>query len=196
MTAPEQRLERIFEAILLAASEPVPIARLCELLAPECKLEAAAARAALARLADDYADRAVALVEVASGFRFQVRQEYAPWPVRLQEQRPVRYSRATLETLALIAYRQPITRGEIEQIRGVAVSTQIMRGLQERGWIKIVGHRDVPGRPAVYATTNEFLDYFNLQSLGQLPALLEPRAETQLPLLAQAVLSPSSEESS
>lgn len=196
MTALAQPLERIFEAILLAAAEPVPIARLCELLAPERQLQVAEARAALARLADDYADRAVALVEVASGFRFQVRQEYAPWAARLQERRPARYTRATLETLALIAYRQPITRGEIEQIRGVAVSTQIMRGLQERGWIKIVGHRDVPGRPAVYATTDEFLDYFNLQSLAQLPALLEPRAETSLSLPAQAVLPPSSEESS
>lgn len=196
MTTLEQPLERIFEAILLAAAEPVPISRLCELLAPERKLEVAEARAALARLADEYALRAVALVEVASGFRFQVRQEYALWAARLQEQRPARYSRATLETLALIAYRQPITRGEIEQIRGVAVSTQIMRGLQERGWIKIIGHRDVPGRPAVYATTNEFLDYFNLQSLEQLPALLEPREEAQLPLLAQAALPPLPEESS
>src|SRR5690606_37903643 len=115
------------------------------------------------------------LMEVASGYRFQVRPEYAPWASRLWEERPRRYSRALLETLAIIAYRQPITRGEIEDIRGVAVSTNIAKTLLEREWIRVVGHKDVPGRPAMYATTRQFLDYFNLSSLEQLPPLADIR---------------------
>ena len=120
-------------------------------------------------------DRGFELQEVASGFRYQVRQSLSPWVGRLWHERPQKYSRALLETLALVAYRQPITRGEIEEIRGVAVSTNIIKTLHEREWIRVVGHRDVPGRPAMYATTRQFLDYFNLKTLDQLPALAEIR---------------------
>ena len=119
--------------------------------------------------------RRASCIEVASGFRLQVRQQLSPWVARLWQERPARYSRALLETLALIAYRQPITRGEIEEIRGVAVSSNIIKTLHERDWIRVVGHRDVPGRPAMYATTRDFLDYFNLKNLDQLPALAEIR---------------------
>ncbi len=118
-------------------------------------------------------DRGYELVQVASGFRFQVRQSLSTWVGRLWQERPARYSRALMETLSLIAYRQPITRGEIEEIRGVAVSTNIVKTLMEREWVRVVGHRDVPGRPAMYATTRQFLDYFNLKSLDQLPPLAE-----------------------
>ncbi|CAN0603579.1 unnamed protein product [Ectocarpus sp. 12 AP-2014] len=119
--------------------------------------------------------RGFELKKVASGYRLQVREEYAPWVSRMFEEKPQRYSRALLETLALIAYRQPITRGEIEDIRGVTVSSNIIRTLLEREWVKVVGHRDVPGRPAMYATTRQFLDYFNLSGLDQLPPLSEVR---------------------
>ncbi|HBO14018.1 MAG TPA: SMC-Scp complex subunit ScpB, partial [Halieaceae bacterium] len=132
-------------------------------------------RAALEEVAARCEDRGFELREVASGFRFQVRQNLGPWVARLWHERPPKYSRALLETLALIAYRQPITRGEIEEIRGVAVSSNIIKTLHEREWIRVVGHRDVPGRPAMYATTRQFLDYFNLKSLDQLPALAEIR---------------------
>ncbi|MBT8433734.1 MAG: SMC-Scp complex subunit ScpB, partial [Gammaproteobacteria bacterium] len=115
------------------------------------------------------------LKQVASGFRFQVRTDFETWIVRLWEQKPPRYSRAMMETLALIAYRQPITRGEIEDIRGVSVSTNIIRTLEERNWVKSLGHKEVPGRPALYGTTREFLDYFNLKSLNELPSLVEIR---------------------
>lgn len=163
----------------MASGEPLSIERLRGLFDERARPSNAALREALGRLQAAYADSAVALVEVASGWRFQVRQEYTQWIARLWEQRPGRYSRAVLETLALIAYRQPITRGEIEEVRGVSVGTQIMRTLQERGWVKIVGHREVPGRPALYGTTGEFLDYFNLKSLNQLPALAEVRDPDQ-----------------
>ena len=124
-------------------------------------------------LASDYEKRGIELREVASGFRFQVRKELGPWVSRMWQEKPPRYSRAIMETLALIAYRQPITRGEIEEIRGVSVNTQIVRTLLERGWVRVVGHRDVPGRPAMYATTRQFLDYFDLKSLEDLPPLSE-----------------------
>jgi segregation and condensation protein B len=130
---------------------------------------------AIARIQDECANRSIELKEVGSGYRFQVKQDYAQWSAKLWEERPARYSRATLETLALIAYRQPITRGEIEEVRGVSVSSQIIKSLMERDWIKVVGHRDVPGKPALYATTKEFLDYFNLKSLEELPSLAELR---------------------
>jgi segregation and condensation protein B len=123
----------------------------------------------------DYQDRGIELAQVAGGYRVQVRKETAPWVARLWEEKPARYSRALLETLSLVAYRQPITRGEIEDIRGVAVSTNIVKTLTEREWIRIVGHRDVPGRPALYATTRKFLDYFGLRSLNDLPTLAEIR---------------------
>ncbi len=123
----------------------------------------------------DYQNRGVVLVEVSSGFRFQVAQSAAPWVARLWEEKPQKYSRALLETLALVAYRQPITRGEIEDIRGVSVSSQIIRTLVEREWIRVIGHRDVPGKPAMYATTRQFLDYFGLKKLDELPSLSEIR---------------------
>lgn len=179
-------LEQILEAVLLAAARPLNLEQLRELFEPGREPTFAELRAALERLALQFKERACELVEVAGGWRLQVRADYAPWVSRLWEERPQRYSRALLETLALIAYRQPITRGEIEDIRGVAVSSQIIRTLQEREWIRVVGHREVPGRPAMFATTRQFLDHFNLQSLAELPPLAEIRSleqiEAELPL--------------
>ncbi len=130
-----------------------------------------AVRAVLNQLQEDYANRGIELKEIASGYRFQVRPDYSLWINRLFDERPPRYSRALLETLALIAYRQPITRSEIEEIRGVSVNSSIIKTLQEREWIRVVGHRDVPGRPELLATTLEFLDYFNLKKVSELPPL-------------------------
>jgi segregation and condensation protein B len=169
-----QQLKNIIEAALLAAGEPLSIERLLSVFG-ENPPDRAEMRAALDDLAQDYAGRGVELIEVGSGFRLQVRQEYAQWVSRLWEERPMRYSRALLETLALIAYRQPITRAEIEDIRGVAVSTHIVKTLHEREWIRVLGHRDVPGKPALYGTTRHFLDHFNLKSLDELPTLAEIR---------------------
>lgn len=187
----EQELKRIIEAILFAADQPVNMNQLMGLF-PEGETPAQdIVEQAIASLQEDYADHSLELREVSSGFRFQVRQDYASWVSKLWEEKPARYSRATLETLALIAYRQPITRAEIEEIRGVSVSTQIIKPLMERQWLKVVGHRDVPGKPALYATTKEFLDYFNLKSLEELPPLAELRdidsinAELELGLAEQ-----------
>jgi segregation and condensation protein B len=168
-------VKQILEAALLAAGAPLGMERLQKLFVEEDGRppEEWAIRAALGELAADYAGRGMELKEVAGGWRIQVRQEYTPWVSRLFEERPARYSRALLETLAIIAYRQPVTRGEIEDIRGVAVSSQIVKTLQEREWIRVVGHRDVPGRPALLATTRQFLDYFGLRSLDELPSLHE-----------------------
>jgi segregation and condensation protein B len=171
----EPELKYIVEGALLAAGEPLSVDRLRSLFSEERQPEAAAVRQALFSLAQDYEGRGVELKEVSSGFRIQVRDELAPWVSRLWEEKPGRYSRALLETLAIIAYRQPITRGEIEDIRGVSVSSSIMRTLHERGWVRTVGHRDVPGRPAMVGTTRAFLDYFNLKSLDELPTLMEIR---------------------
>jgi segregation and condensation protein B len=168
-------LVQIIEGALLAAGKPVSVAQLAELFEEHERPENAAIREALKEVAERCDERGFELVEVASGFRFQVRQALSPWVARLWHERPAKYSRALLETLALIAYRQPITRGEIEEIRGVAVSSNIIKTLHEREWIRVVGHRDVPGRPAMYATTRQFLDYFNLKNLDQLPALAEIR---------------------
>jgi segregation and condensation protein B len=168
-------LKTILEALLLAAGEPLTPDRLLAVFPEAERPDRDTLRAALAELAADYAGRGIALVEVASGFRLQVPKTFSPWVSRLWEERAARYSRALLETLALIAYRQPITRGEIEDVRGVSVSSNIMKTLQERGWIKVIGHREVPGRPALYATTRAFLDYFNLRSLSELPPLAAPR---------------------
>lgn len=168
-------LKAIVEALLLAAGEPLALERLLALFPAAERPERDALRAALAELTVDYAGRGVELVEVASGFRLQVPAAFAPWVARLWEERASSYSRALLETLSLIAYRQPITRGEIEAVRGVSVSSGIIKTLQERGWIKMVGHREVPGRPALFATTRAFLDYFNLKSLGDLPPLVAAR---------------------
>lgn len=171
-------LKLILETILLAAGEPMSLDRIQSLF-PDEETQPQPSRqdlrVALLELAGDYTGRGIELVEVAGGYRIQVRQTFSSWASRLWEERSGRYSRALLETLALIAYRQPITRGEIAEIRGVSVNTNIIKTLQERNWIKVIGHREVPGRPAIYGTTRTFLDYFNLQSLGELPPLSEPR---------------------
>lgn len=169
-----EQLKNILESILLVSADPVSLDQFKKIFASQAaEPTAAELREALNQLADDYIGRAMELVETASGYRIQVRQDYAPWVTQLWEEKPARYSRALLETLALIAYRQPITRAQIEEIRGVAVSTTIIKTLMDRGWVKIVGHRDVPGKPALYATSKQFLDDFNLQTLSQLPSLQE-----------------------
>ena len=168
-------LKHVLEAALLAVGRPLSLDEMRNLFPESDQPDVAALRRALEELQGDYTERGVELIEVASGFRIQVRQDMERWVSRLWEEKPPKYSRALLETLALIAYRQPITRGEIEDIRGVTVSTSIMKTLQEREWIRIVAHRDVPGRPAMYGTTREFLDYFNLKSLEGLPSLAELR---------------------
>jgi len=174
-------LKRIVEALLLASPEPLDLKQLLSLLAEE-GAGRKEVETILLELASDYQDRVLELVHVASGWRFQVRREMAPWVSRLFPDKVGRYSRALLETLAIIAYRQPVTRGDIEAIRGVSVSSHIMRTLQDREWIKVVGHKEVPGRPALYATTEHFLDDFNLQSLSQLPPItVEEDEETQEP---------------
>ncbi len=169
----EHKIKQILEAAILAADGPLDRDGLLMLLDEDDKPDKQTLDRLLNELADDYAERGVELREVGSGFRFQVRTELGPWVSRLWTERAPRYSRAIMETLALIAYRQPVTRGEIEEVRGVSVGTQIIRTLQERGWVRVVGHRDVPGRPAMFATTKQFLDYFNLASLDELPALSE-----------------------
>lgn len=171
----ETGLVQIIEGALLAAGKPLTVAQLAELFEEHERPDAEDIRTALGTIAQRCEDRGFELHEVASGFRFQVRQSLSPWVGRLWHERPQKYSRALLETMALIAYRQPITRGEIEEIRGVAVSSNIIKTLHEREWVRVVGHRDVPGRPAMYATTRQFLDYFNLKTLDQLPALAEIR---------------------
>lgn len=171
MTEAHNNISEIIEAALFAAGEPISIEKLSMLFEEEGRPTAKEIREHLQKLSEFYQTRAVELVEVASGFRFQARARYAPWLQRLWEQKPPRYGRAFLETLALIVYRQPITRGEIEEVRGVAVNTHIIKVLTERNWIKIIGHRDVPGKPALYGTTKEFLDYFNVKSLSELPTL-------------------------
>lgn len=186
MTEIDQTLvNRIVEAALLASSQPLALVQLKGLFpldepAPEGSVEAA-----LEQLRADCAGRGVELVEVASGWRFQVKADVHPWVARLWTERQTKYTRATLETLALIAYRQPITRGEIEQIRGVTVNSSIIKALEERDWIRVVGHRDVPGKPELLATTKTFLDYFGLKRLDELPPLSELRdigeLEPQLP---------------
>ena len=171
----EINLANIVEATLFAAGKPLTLAQVREVFEEHERPDSDSVKEAISELQERYASTGLELVQVASGYRFQVRQALSDWVGRLNEERPQRYSRALLETLALITYRQPITRGEIEEIRGVAVSSNIVKTLQERGWIRIVGHRDVPGRPAMYATTRQFLDYFNLKSLDQLPPLAEVR---------------------
>ncbi|MCU1716520.1 SMC-Scp complex subunit ScpB [Pseudomonas sp. 5P_3.1_Bac2] len=177
-------LASLLEAFLLASGKPQSLERLFELFEEAERPEPKVFQGALAILAKSCAGRAFELVEVASGYRLQVRERYAPWVGRLWEERPQRYSRAMLETLALIAYRQPITRGEIEDVRGVAVNSQITKTLLEREWIRVVGYRDVPGKPAMFATTKAFLDHFNLNSLDQLPPLAALRELEPEPALA------------
>lgn len=174
-TMQDDQLKRIVEAALLASPQPMTLAQLASLFhEDEMPAHGALARA-VGQLREECAGRGVELVEVASGFRYQVAEDVHPWVSRLWAERPPRYSRALLETMALIAYRQPMTRGEIEQVRGVAVSTNIVRTLEEREWIRVVGYRDVPGKPALYGTTKAFLDYFKLKSLDELPPLSEVR---------------------
>jgi segregation and condensation protein B len=171
----EHDLKHLIEATLLAAGRPVSSDQLLDLFDERERPTAEQLRAALDLLAAEYESRGIELIEVASGWRVQVRSRCADVVSRLWQERPSRYSRALLETLALIAYRQPITRSEIEEIRGVSISSTIMRTLQERNWIRVVGHREVPGHPELLGTTREFLDYFGLRSLDQLPTLAELR---------------------
>ena len=163
----------IIEAIIFASQQPVSLGQLELMLqeegAPE--LDRAVLKEALVQLQAACEGRSIDLVEVASGYQYRVKAEFAPWLAKLTEERPQRYSRAMLETLALIVYRQPVTRAEIEEVRGVAVSSHILRMLIDREWVKVVGHKDVPGKPALLATTRAFLDYFNLKSLRDLPPL-------------------------
>lgn len=168
--SPEQ-LRCIVQAAVMAAPQALSVRQLQELFTPEEQVSAAALQQALQQLQQGCQDAGVALVQVASGWRYQVKPAFHPWVGRLFTERRTRYSRAMLETLALIAYRQPITRGEIEQVRGVAVSSQIIQTLEERGWIEVVGHREIAGRPALLGTTTAFLDHFGLTALEQLPAL-------------------------
>ncbi|UTW49709.1 SMC-Scp complex subunit ScpB [Bacterioplanoides sp. SCSIO 12839] len=168
-------LKNILEAALMAAGGPLSLERMQTLFDHHEQPKSTELKQALTEIKHDLLGRGIELIEVASGYRLQVRSEVAPWVGRLWDERPQRYSRALLETLALIAYRQPITRGDIEDVRGVVVSSQMMKTLIERDWVRIVGYRDVPGRPAMYATTKEFLDYFGLKSLEDLPSLMEIR---------------------
>lgn len=169
------KLKQVLEAALAAADEPLSLNQMEALFHEDAQPGHGKLTEALHRLAEDCKNRGVEVKQVASGFRLQIKNEFQPWIARLWQERPPRYSRALLETLALIAYRQPVTRGEIEEVRGVAVSSNIVRTLLEREWIRVVGHRDVPGRPALFGTTKKFLDYFNLKSLDELPTLAEIR---------------------
>ena len=178
-------MRRIVEAALLASPQPLTLAQLAALFPEDAQPAPGALEQAMAELRAQDGDRGVELVEVASGFRYQVKADVHAWVARLWTERQTKYTRATLETLALIAYRQPITRGEIEQIRGVGVNANTIKMLEEREWIRVIGHRDVPGRPELFGTTRAFLDYFGLKNLEDLPALAElneiPELEPQLP---------------
>ena len=171
----DQYVKNVIEAALLAAGRPLGVSELRDLFDEFARPELAVVEAAITELASDCAQRGIEVKKVASGFRIQIRDSVAAPVARLWQERPQKYSRALLETLALVAYRQPITRGEIEDIRGVAVNPNIIRTMLERGWIRVIGHRDVPGRPELLATTREFLDYFNLKSLDDLPSLAQLR---------------------
>ncbi|WP_404356892.1 SMC-Scp complex subunit ScpB [Methylotuvimicrobium sp. KM1] len=166
-------IKRIVEALLFASDKPMTVKQLQQTFPELEQPEIETLQKAVDEIVEDYATRPVALKKVASGYRFQVKPELSFWVGRLFEEKPPRYSRALLETLAIIAYRQPVTRGDIEDIRGVAVSSNIIRTLLEREWIRIIAHKEVPGRPALYGTTKQFLDYFDLSSLHELPTLQE-----------------------
>lgn len=182
LTEPRE-LAPLLEAFLLASGKPQSMERLFELFEEGERPEPAVFKKALTLLGKSCEGRAFELKEVASGYRLQIREKFAPWVGRLWEERPQRYSRAMLETMALIAYRQPITRGEIEDVRGVAVNSHIVKTLLEREWIRVVGYRDVPGKPAMFATTKAFLDHFNLKNLDDLPPLAELRELEPEPVL-------------
>jgi segregation and condensation protein B len=174
-------IKRIVEAILFAANRPMTVKQIQQVFPEIEQPETIEILGAIESITEDYRDRPIELKKVASGYRFQVRQELARWVTRLFEEKPPRYSRALLETLAIIAYRQPVTRGDIEDIRGVSVSTSIIQTLLERDWIKVVAHKEAPGRPGLYGTTKQFLDYFNITTLNDLPTLQEIQ-DLDLPL--------------
>lgn len=174
------QLKTILEAVILSSNVPMSLDKLQSIFTEDEVPTKSELRDALELLKQDYVGRGFELTEVASGYRIQVKREMQPWVSRLWEEKPAKYSRAFLETLAIIAYRQPITRGEIEEIRGVSISSQIMKTLIERNWIRVVGRRDVPGHPSLYGTTKEFLNYFNMQSLDELPSLMELRDITEI----------------
>jgi segregation and condensation protein B len=176
----DKELISILEAVLMASSKPLSVDKLLDLFTsmpdsmdPVDIPSKNKLLSLLSQLAELYQNKSIELKEVSSGFRIQIKSQYAPWISKLWEEKPQKYSRALLETLALIAYRQPITRGDIEDIRGVSVSSHIIRTLIDREWIRVIGHRDVPGKPAMYATTRQFLDYFSLKKLDELPTLSE-----------------------
>lgn len=199
-------LKNIIEAALLVAGQPLTLERMAAMFPEESRPTREEIRAVLKQLEEEYRDRGFELRHIDRSYRLQTREKYSPWLNKLVEERPARYSRALLETLAIIAYRQPVTRGDIEEIRGVAVSTDIIRALLERDWVREVGRREVPGRPALYGTTRAFLEYFNLHKLEDLPPLSELRdigaigaeldrrvAESgQMPLIEQGAPAPSS----
>ncbi len=175
MSEPNPELKNILEAALLVAGQPMTIEKMLTLFPEGSRPEREEIREALEALQRDYADRGVEIKQIDRAYRFQSREKYSEWLTRLVQERPPRYSRALLETLSIIAYRQPVTRGDIEEIRGVSVSSDIIRTLLEREWIRQVGHRDVPGKPALYGTTRAFLEHFNLKGLEELPTLAELR---------------------
>lgn len=185
-------LSLIIEALLFSSSRPLnekEIMSAFDLRSPPSSREI---KDALKAIEEKYSRNSIELVKVASGYRLRIRQEYSSWVAKLWEAKPQKYSRALMETLALIAYRQPITRGEIEEVRGVSVSSQIIRTLLDRSWIKVVGHRDVPGRPALFSTTKDFLDDLNLSKLSDLPELPEIQnipEDAQIPLLSESTSS-------
>lgn len=168
-----QHMQNILEAALMVAGRPLTVVDMQMLFEEINRPDSATIKNTLKTLTEKYADSGIELKELASGFQFQAKTEFAPWLVKLWEERPPRYSRAFLETLSMIAYRQPITRAEIEEIRGVSASSHIIKTLMEREWIRIVGYRDLPGKPALYGTTKAFLDHFNLKNLENLPTLSE-----------------------
>lgn len=169
MPGSTEQIKRVLEAVLLSAQQPLSVQELRRVFVEE--IGGDVLRALLTELRADWAERSLELIQVASGWRFRTRAEFLPYLERLHPEKPVKYSRAVLETLAIIAYRQPVTRGDIEEIRGVTVATQVIRTLEERGWVDVVGHRDTPGRPALLATTRKFLDDLGLRSLSELPPL-------------------------
>jgi segregation and condensation protein B len=178
-----QEAKIVLETALICAQEPLKVADMRKLFAEE--VSADTVRSLLEDLRAEWGGRGVELVALASGWRFQSKPEMRPYLDRLHPEKPPKYSRAVLETLAIIAYRQPVTRGDIEEIRGVTVNTQVVKQLEDRGWIEVIGHRDVPGRPALYATTKQFLDDLGLKALDQLPELSDPNAQLQIDLLTQ-----------
>ena len=171
----KKKLKPIVEALIFSSRKPLSIDNLKDALAVDFMPSRALLKDIISCLVLDYQDKGIELVEHAGNYRFQTRSDYSEWVQRLWEDKPQKYSRALLETLALIAYRQPITRGDIEEVRGVVVSSTIMKTLLERNWVKVIGHREVPGRPAIYATTKQFLAHFNLKTLEELPTLAEIR---------------------